>query len=313
MNDPRKTAVATPTGRFGAFGGVFTPCTLTILGVIMFLRYGQVVGNAGVWAAMGIVLAAKTITTLTALSLSAIATNTRVRGGGAYFLISRSLGIEFGGAIGLVFFVAQAVSVAMYVIGFSEALLAAFPGVGLSIRVIGTAVNAVVFACVLIGAGWTIKLQYGILALLGLSLVSFFGGAFSNGSMETLRTNLSPGFTGGASLWTMFALFFPAATGIMAGANMSGDLRDRRRDHEGPGEVACGSVQERPGLRQRPGGSGLPVWGRCSTDGCIGRPVEAARGRFRVAARARGGTRPLVTGPSRSARVRSAFRSDPAG
>ncbi len=67
---------------FGTFGGVFTPCTLTILGVIMFLRFGQVVGNAGVFHAILIVLLAKTITTLTALSLSAIATNTKVRGGG---------------------------------------------------------------------------------------------------------------------------------------------------------------------------------------------------------------------------------------
>ncbi|HEX9794187.1 MAG TPA: amino acid permease, partial [Planctomycetota bacterium] len=68
--------------KFGTFGGVFTPCTLTILGVIMFLRFGQVVGNAGVIATLGIVAASKAITTLTALSLSAIATNTRVKGGG---------------------------------------------------------------------------------------------------------------------------------------------------------------------------------------------------------------------------------------
>ncbi len=78
--------------RFGTFGGVFTPCVLTILGVIMFLRFGFVVGQAGVWAALLIVLASKVITLLTTLSLSAIATNTRVEGGGAYFLISRSAG-----------------------------------------------------------------------------------------------------------------------------------------------------------------------------------------------------------------------------
>ncbi|HBL45752.1 MAG TPA: amino acid permease, partial [Planctomycetaceae bacterium] len=84
--------------KFGTFGGVFTPCTLTILGVIMFLRFGQVVGQAGVLYAILIVVASKTITTLTTLSLSAIASNTRVKGGGAYYLISRSLGVEFGGA-----------------------------------------------------------------------------------------------------------------------------------------------------------------------------------------------------------------------
>ncbi len=104
MSDSR----APSYGRFGTFGGVFTPCTLTILGVIMFLRFGQVVGNAGLWSAIGIVLLAKAITTITAFSLSAIATNTQVKSGGAYYMISRSLGAEFGGSIGLVFFLAQA-------------------------------------------------------------------------------------------------------------------------------------------------------------------------------------------------------------
>ena len=90
--------------KFGTFGGVFTPCTLTILGVIMFLRFGQVVGQAGILQAILIILFAKVITSLTVFSLSAIATNTRVKGGGAYYLISRSLGVEFGGAIGVFFF-----------------------------------------------------------------------------------------------------------------------------------------------------------------------------------------------------------------
>ena len=91
----------TSGGTFGTFGGVFTPCTLTILGVIMFLRFGQVVGQAGLLQAVLVVCLAKLITLLTTLSLSAIATNTRVKGGGAYFLISRSLGVETGGASGL--------------------------------------------------------------------------------------------------------------------------------------------------------------------------------------------------------------------
>ena len=140
------------------FGGVFTPCTLTILGVIMFLRFGYVVGQAGIIYALAIIAVAKLITVLTTLSLSAIATNTEVKGGGAYFLISRSLGVEFGGAIGLVFFLAQAISVAMYVIGFTEAFVSAFPNTGLSFAVIATICNTFVFVCVYIGAGWTIRL-----------------------------------------------------------------------------------------------------------------------------------------------------------
>lgn len=213
-------------GKFGTFGGVFTPSTLTILGVIMFLRFGQVVGQAGVFYAVLIVIGAKIITTLTAFSLSATATNTRVKGGGAYYLISRSLGVEFGGAIGLVFYLAQAVSVSMYVIGFTEAFLNAFPETGLSMRVFVSIINLVVFVCVYIGAGWTIKVQYGILAILILSLISFFGGAIGQFSGETLAANMKSAFQPGQNFFTMFALFFPAVTGIMAGANMSGDLKN---------------------------------------------------------------------------------------
>jgi amino acid transporter len=213
-------------GRFGTFGGVFTPCTLTILGVIMFLRFGHVVGQSGLVNAIIIVLLAKLITTLTTFSLSSIATNTRVKGGGAYFLISRSLGAEFGGAIGVVLFLAQAISVALYVIGFTEAFLVSFPRIGASPRVVSTVVNVLVFASVFIGAGWTIKVQYGILAALGVSLVSFYIGAGSSFSMANLSASIGPDYLPGDGFFTMFALFFPAATGIMAGVNMSGDLKE---------------------------------------------------------------------------------------
>lgn len=217
-----------PSPRFGTFGGVFTPCTLTILGVIMFLRYGQVVGQAGVLYAVLIVAVSKVITTLTSLSLSAIATNTRVKGGGAYFLISRSLGVEFGGAIGIVFFLAQAISVAMYVIGFAEAVDSAFTPT-VSPIAIATLTNVVVFICVFIGAGWTIRVQYFVLAILAAALVSFFVGAVADFDPVLLRGNLAPSFVEGQNFFTMFALFFPAVTGIMAGANMSGDLADPGR------------------------------------------------------------------------------------
>ncbi|MBL6755265.1 MAG: amino acid permease [Planctomycetes bacterium] len=225
MSDSR----APSYGRFGTFGGVFTPCTLTILGVIMFLRFGQVVGNAGLWWTIGIVLLAKAITTITAFSVSAIATNTELRGGGAYYMISRSLGVEFGGSIGLVFFLAQAVSVALYVIGFTEALVASMPGLeGYSILV-ASGVNALVCLCVFIGAGWTIRLQYGILAVLTLAVLSFVVGGVMRFDVELLQSNLAPDYAPGQSKFTMFALFFPAATGIMAGANLSGDLKDPAR------------------------------------------------------------------------------------
>ncbi len=210
--------------KLGTFGGVFTPCTLTILGVIMFLRFGQVVGQAGIIQAMLIVLGAKTITTLTTLSLSAIATNTRVKGGGAYYLISRSLGVEFGGAIGVLFFLAQAISVAMYIIGFTEAFANTFPSLSPHFTAIASLVNLVTFVCVYIGAGWTVKVQYFILAILVASLGSFYSGAIGQFDPGLMQANLMPHYAEGQSFFTMFALFFPAVTGIMAGANMSGDL-----------------------------------------------------------------------------------------
>ncbi len=213
---------------FGTFGGVFTPCTLTILGVIMFLRFGYVVGEAGLWHALLIVAAAKSITLLTSLSLSAIATNMQVKGGGAYYLISRSLGVEFGGAIGIVFYLAQAISVAMYVIGFSEAFVALGPA-GLDVVLVGSIINGLVFMCVFVGAGWTIKVQYFILGILAVSLLSFYVGGIASFDLAILAENARPHYSVGENFFTMFALFFPAVTGIMAGANMSGELREPAR------------------------------------------------------------------------------------
>lgn len=192
----------------------------------MFLRLDFVVGQAGIFWALIIVLTSKVITLLTTISLSGIATNTRVKGGGAYFLISRSLGVEFGGAIGVVFFLAQAISVALYCLGFAEAFVDAFPGIGVGTNMVATITNLIVFAAVMIGAGWAIAMQYGILAILALSLISFFAGVPAAFDSALLSENFESGFSGGANVWLMFALFFPAVTGIMAGANMSGDLKD---------------------------------------------------------------------------------------
>ena len=219
-----------PTKLFGTFGGVFTPCTLTILGVIMYLRLGYVVGQSGILWAVLIVLVSKAITLLTTISLAGIATNTRVKGGGAYFLISRSLGVEFGGAIGVVFFLAQAISVALYCLGFAEAVVGSFPGLGPEhVGTVATITNIAVFAAVMVGAGWAIALQYGILAILGLSLLSFLAGVPTNFDPTLFQENMRSGFTDGENAKLMFALFFPAVTGIMAGANMSGDLKDPAR------------------------------------------------------------------------------------
>jgi amino acid transporter len=169
------------------------------------------------------------ISLITGLSLSSISTNMQVKGGGAYFMISRSLGVEFGGVIAIFFYIAQAIAVTMYVVGFTEAIFSAFPGLNISFQMVALITNAIVFILVYVGAGWTIKIQYGILAILMLSIASFVIGAIKNASLETLQMNLHPAMVGDNNIFIMFALFFPAVTGIMAGVNMSGDLKEPRR------------------------------------------------------------------------------------
>jgi amino acid transporter len=206
--------------RLGTFGGVFVPNVLTILGVIMFLRAGWVVGNAGLAGALLILLVANSITLLTTLSLSAVATNTRVGVGGAYFLVARSLGLELGGSIGVPLYLAQAVSVAFYLVGFSESLLLLFPET--DARLASSVGLGVFFVIAWFGAGWAVKTQYVILAVLAMSLVSFFSGYTP---ISDFSANLPAAYLPAHSFWTVFAIFFPAVTGIMAGVSMSGDLR----------------------------------------------------------------------------------------
>ncbi len=232
--------------RFGTFGGVFTPCVLTILGVIMFMRAGFVVGHTGPLLALLILVMSKLITTLTTLSLSAIATNTRVKAGGLYYMISRTLGPDFGGSIGLTLFLAQAVSVAFYTIGFTEALLDVMSPLLLRIpvgeatalellvaarvpQVLSTAVVVGLFALTYRGADIVIKVQYGVLAVLLLGVASFLVGGATRFDPALFEVNRGAAFSDGVTFWVAFAIFFPAVTGIAAGANISGDLKDPSR------------------------------------------------------------------------------------
>ncbi|BDA40071.1 hypothetical protein CPARK_000091000 [cyanobacterium endosymbiont of Braarudosphaera bigelowii] len=202
------------------FGGVYTPSTLTILGVIMYLRFGWVVGNAGLMGAILIVILANSITFFTALSVCAIATDRIIRTGGAYYMISRSLGIETGGAVGIPLYFAQALSVALYTIGFAESVVAAFPMLNLNQLYIALVVTIGVGIISITSAKIAIKAQYFIMAAIAVSLLSFyFGYPVEEVNVEMWVTDREP-------FWAVFAVFFPAVTGIMAGVNMSGDLRD---------------------------------------------------------------------------------------
>lgn len=208
--------------RFGTFGGVFTPNVLTILGIILFLRTGWVVGQAGLVGALIIVLIANSISFLTGLSLSAIATAMNVRAGGKYYMISRSLGLEIGGAIGIPLYLSQAISVAFYIIGFTEAIQAVEFFRQFEPRLIASAVAILFGVIAFIGADFAIKIQYFILAALMAALLSFFTGGWGEIQAPTMVSS----YEEGVGFWTVFAVFFPAVTGIAVGASMSGDLKE---------------------------------------------------------------------------------------
>lgn len=215
---------ANPAGKgsLDTFGGVFTPSILTILGVIMYLRFGWVVANAGLVGTFLIVSLSTAITLLTGLSISAIATDQHVRAGGAYYMISRSLGIESGGAVGIPLYLAQALSVALYTVGFAESVVRLYPH--LDQRLVGIVTTILVALVALRSAKAAIRVQYFIMGAIGLSLVSF-----ALGSSQGTPMGFGGGVSDPADFWTVFAVFFPAVTGIMAGVNLSGDLRHPAR------------------------------------------------------------------------------------
>jgi solute carrier family 12 (sodium/potassium/chloride transporter), member 2 len=216
---PDKVLPPARPGGLSTFGGVFTPSILTILGVILYLRLGWVVGSVGLAATLVIVTLSSAITFLTALSVSAIATDRVVRTGGAYYMISRSLGIEAGGAVGIPLYFAQALSVALYTLGFAESVNRAFPG--LAERPVAVVTTIAVALLAMKSADIAVKAQYVIMAAILLSLVSLLAGGGLDA--EPIGLTGAPA-AGSAGFWEVFAVFFPAVTGIMAGVNMSGDL-----------------------------------------------------------------------------------------
>jgi hypothetical protein len=171
MNTASASRPSTPPaqGKLGTFAGVFTPSVLTILGIVLFLRLGYVVGGSGLAAALAIIALANAISVVTAMSVAAIATNLRVKAGGDYYLISRTLGFSFGGAIGLVLFLAQSVSIGFYCIGFAEAvgpLLKLHAGIAAPPQAVAAIAIVVLGGVAWIGADLATRLQFVVMAVL---------------------------------------------------------------------------------------------------------------------------------------------------
>ncbi|MEM9862646.1 MAG: Na-K-Cl cotransporter, partial [Myxococcota bacterium] len=214
-------------GRFGTFAGVFTPSILTILGVVMYLLVGRVTGEAGLGRMLLIVVIAHLISFATGLSVASIATNRTVGAGGAYYMISRSLGAPAGAAIGIPLFFAQGLSVTFYIVGFTDALMPLIPEDWRGIFdpvFISTGVNILLTMLSMKSADLALKVQYVVMGAIVLSLISFFTGTAPDFPQEIVWFNED-----GESFNALFAIFFPAVTGIMAGVSMSGDLKDARR------------------------------------------------------------------------------------
>ncbi|TVR04457.1 MAG: amino acid permease [Spirochaetaceae bacterium] len=207
----------------GTFGGVFTPSFLTIIGVIMYLRFGWVLANAGLVRTLLIVLIANAITFITSLSVAGIASNEQMDTGGAYFMVSRVMGYQAGGGIGIPLFLSQSLSIALYVIGFAEAFTAIVPD--WSPVTVAISTMFVLALIGLVGARFMVMMQYVILAVILASFVSIAAGF----QPLYLPQNLEPSYLEGLAFWGVFAVFFPAVTGILAGVSMSGDLKTPER------------------------------------------------------------------------------------
>ncbi len=224
----------TNSKRFGTIPVFFTAIS-TILGAILFLRFGFAVGTLGFWGTLILIILGHTLTIPTAFALSELATNKRVEGGGEYFIISRSFGLNIGATIGFALFLSQAISVAFYIIAFTEAFEFIFNyfiksfNLYLPRQIISIPVMiALGYLILKRGANMGVKMLYVVVAILFLSLLLFFLGKTEYGA--TMGSKLPAGdFRNMKDFFMVFAIVFPAFTGMTAGVGLSGELRNPSR------------------------------------------------------------------------------------
>nr|XP_035129860.2 solute carrier family 12 member 8 isoform X6 [Callithrix jacchus] len=221
---------------FGTWDGVFTSCMINIFGVVLFLRTGWLVGNTGVLLGMFLVSFVVLVALVTVLSGIGVGERSSIGSGGVYSMISSVLGGQTGGTIGLLYVFGQCVAGAMYITGFAESIsdLLGLRNIW-AVRGISVAVLLALLGINLAGVKWIIRLQLLLLFLLAVSTLDFVVGSFTHldpehgfigYSPELLQNNSLPDYSPGESFFTVFGVFFPAATGVMAGFNMGGDLRE---------------------------------------------------------------------------------------
>ncbi|KAJ3120349.1 hypothetical protein HK098_004672 [Nowakowskiella sp. JEL0407] len=243
-----------PSGGLGTLAGVYFPCVQNIIGVIVFVRLAWIVGIAGIGHAMLIAFLATSVTFLTTLSVCAIATNGRIPAGGAYYMISRSLGKEFGGSVGILFYLANVVGGVMYVLGVVEILInnvapqISFGNSATDARVYGSVLVVILASIVTIGMNFINRASMLFLSAVILALLAALSGLFASnrpgmvagvsGFPGNFQQNFAPAYDkpdingkiyNDVGFFTLFAVFFPSVTGIMAGASRSGDLKDPQR------------------------------------------------------------------------------------
>lgn len=228
---------ATPSSRGHGFGTgpVFLASISTILGAIMFLRFGYAVGNVGLLGALAIVVVGHMVTVPTALAIAEIATNRRVEGGGEYFIISRSFGTTIGGAIGISLYLSQAISVAFYMIAFAEAFQPLAPwfegqfGRPFDPRIVSLPATVALVGLVLTrGADLGVKALWVVASILAVSLGMFFLGS-SPEAMRPDGVGLTSSLADADPFILVFAIVFPGFTGMTAGVGLSGDLANPRK------------------------------------------------------------------------------------
>uniref|UniRef100_A0A2A4JL60 Bumetanide-sensitive sodium-(Potassium)-chloride cotransporter n=1 Tax=Heliothis virescens TaxID=7102 RepID=A0A2A4JL60_HELVI len=237
--------------KLGWIQGVLIPCLLNIWGVMLFLRISWVVSQAGIGLSLVIIAISAFVCVITTLSMSAICTNGEVKGGGIYYIISRSLGPEFGASVGIIFAFANAVAASMNTIGFCDSLndllrsydLKIIDGGLNDVRIVGAVALVVMCFICAVGMDWESKAQNFLIAIIVGAMVDFVVGTImgpsgpqeiANGfiglSTATFSANFKQDFRFSEGLnqdfFSVFAIFFPSVTGIQAGANISGDLKD---------------------------------------------------------------------------------------